>query len=216
MNSEKMSKSLGNVLLVKDLLAQAPGEAVRYALITAHYHHPLDWTDATLPQAKHELDKLYLALESLSDVEAEADPAHAPEEIIAAMEEDINTPKALGLLHQVATEANRAGTPEEKKAAKQRLLGGGWLLGLLQQDPAEWFAWKAGGAMDDAAIEALLHERQDARAGRDYARADAIRDELAEAGIAIEDKPDGTRWRYVGKEGLTQRTQSRKGKAKAE
>lgn len=193
-NREKMSKSLGNVLLVKDLLAEVPGEAIRLALLSAHYHQPLDWSDDTLSQAKQTLDRWYRAVETLDDAGDVA--PQLPQEILDALDDDLNTPKALAAVHGLVKDANKAESAQEKQRIKALLLGAGELLGLLQSEPAEWFATESSDlAVDPAEIERLIDERNAARKSRDFARADAIRDELIEKGISLEDTAEGTVWR---------------------
>ncbi|MEQ9520704.1 MAG: cysteine--tRNA ligase [Parvibaculum sp.] len=196
MNSEKMSKSLGNVLLVHDLIADAPGEAIRLALLNAHYRQPLDWNDDVLPQAKAMLDRLYGALKTLGDVvPANGDQMAAG--FLDALLDDLNTPKALAELFAMAKLANVATDETEKARLKAGLLQAGKLLGLLQQEPKAWFegAPSAKGGLDAAAIEAQIEARNAARAAKNFAEADRIRDELAAAGILIEDGAGGTSWR---------------------
>lgn len=196
MNSEKMSKSLGNVLLVHDLIDQAPGEAIRLALLNGHYRQPLDWNDDVLPQAKAMLDRLYGALKGLGDV-APADGDQVPPSFLNALLDDLNTPKALAELFAMAKLANVAKDADEKARLKAALLQAGHLLGLLQDDPKTWFegASSADGGLDAAAIEAQIEARNAARASKNFAEADRIRDELAAAGILIEDGAGGTSWR---------------------
>lgn len=193
-NHEKMSKSLGNVLLVRDLLKQAPGEAVRLALLSAHYHQPLDWTEETLPAAKQTLDRFYRALEALADVQPEAEII--PREVIEALNDDLNTPKALAELHRIATEANKAKGGERHKV-KAELLGAARFMGLLQQSPESWFVW-GGSQVDAAEIERLIKEREEARKRKDFATSDRIRNALEKRGIVLEDSASGTRWRMAG------------------
>ncbi|WP_298725683.1 cysteine--tRNA ligase [uncultured Ferrovibrio sp.] len=195
-DAEKMSKSLGNVLLVHDLLTTAPGEAIRLALLSAHYRQPLDWTDAGLRDAKAQLDRLYRALDGLKDVRA-ADTA-APEAFMAALADDLNTPKALSELHQLANAANKATDAEERSRLKGELLAAGWLMGLLQQDPATWLKGEVAKAdIDVSEIEALIKARKEARARKDWAESDRIRNDLAARGILLEDKAGETTWRVA-------------------
>ena len=183
---EKMSKSLGNIMVMDDLLAQAPGEAVRLALLQGQYRSRLDFTPDLLVQSKKNLDRLY---GSLRDSDSEAADVPTPAGFMTALCDDLNTPKALAELFALA---KRADTPEGKGA----LLAAGKLMGLLEQDPEDWFAAQNSDAEIDAAqVEALIAKRAQARADKDYAAADAARDELAAMGVAIEDTADGTIWK---------------------
>jgi len=197
-DSEKMSKSLGNVLLVRELLAEAPGEAIRLGLLTAHYRQPLDWNADVLVDARQKLDRMYGALRSAGIV-GKPDPADAvepPANVLAALEDDLNTPRALAELFALAREANRASDRDASSAAAAQLRAGAGLLGLLQDDPDAWFAGTTDAAgLPEAEIDALLTQRQALRAARQFAEADEIRDRLARAGIVIEDGADGARWR---------------------
>ncbi|AND69095.1 cysteinyl-tRNA synthetase [Dyella thiooxydans] len=184
----KMSKSLGNVLHVHQLLQQHPPEALRLLLMRGHYRQPLDWSDQAIAQAVSTLDGWYRVLRDLADVTVEGE-LPVPAAVEAALCDDLNTPQALAELATLADTARQAGTPEAKAA----LLGGGALLGLLQQDPEAWFR-KGADAVDGARVEALLEERKAARAAKDFARADAIRAELTAMGVVIEDGAQGTRW----------------------
>ena len=193
---EKMSKSVGNVLLVNDLLKQAPGEAIRLALLNAHYRQPLDWTDDGLAQAKKMLDRLYGALRALAGIETDVDAAPDPS-FLDALEDDLNTPNALAALFDLARRANTENNLAERKRIKGALTASGALMGLLQRDPEEWFAGAPGDAdgPDASEIETLIQARVDARAAKNFAEADRIRDDLAARGIALEDSSSGTKWR---------------------
>jgi len=194
---EKMSKSLGNVLLVRDLLAEAPGEAIRYALLTAHYRKPLDWSAAGLARARHALDRLYLTLSELPGPD-EAEAGEAPQGVVDALEDDLNTPKAFAELFALGREANASTDETERRALKGIILAGGRLLGLLQQNPQAWLKEAGSTSLDATEIERLIEARATARRGKDFAEADRIRDQLAAEGVIIEDMPDRTRWRLAG------------------
>ncbi|WP_233841408.1 cysteine--tRNA ligase [Dyella sp. 2HG41-7] len=190
-DGRKMSKSLGNVLHVHELLKKHPHEALRLLLMRGHYRQPLDWSDAVLTQSISTLDGWYRVLRELSDIEIDTtQPLAVPEGVEAALSDDLNTPQALAELAILADAARQ--TPNA--STKAALLGGGAVLGLLQQDPETWFKQAGGSTVDAAHVEALLEERRAARASRDFARADAIRDELSALGVVIEDGAQGTRW----------------------
>jgi len=192
-DGRKMSKSLGNVVQLHELLQRHPPEVLRYLLLRAHYRQPLDWSDTALKQARATLDGWYGVLRDLADVET-TNEGPVPESIEAALRDDLNTPEAFAEMAKLADAARRAASIEERRHAKTALLAGGGMLGLLRQDPEIWFRG-AEVRMDDASIEAMLDQRRAARAGRDFKRADEIRDQLAAMGIAIEDGPQGTRWK---------------------
>ena len=195
-DNEKMSKSIGNVLLVHELLKQAPGEAIRLALLNAHYRQPLDWTDRGLAQAKRMLDRLYGALRTLGDIDTDPDAVPSAE-FLAALNDDLNTPKALATLFDLARQANTASDAGEKSRIKGALLTSADLMGLLQHSADDWFAGGNGehDGIDAEEIERLIEARHNAKADKDYAEADRIRDELASRDILLEDGPDGTKWR---------------------
>ena len=183
-DGEKMSKSLGNFTTVRDALEKHRGEAVRYALLNAHYRAPLDYSDNAVAEAKQALDRLYRAA-------GDAQPSQAPDaDFMAALSDDLNTPLALSVLHKLAKQANQGdGT------AASSLKASAMMMGLLAQDEESWVRGQsAEGGLSDDEIEALIEERQQARKARDFARADAIRDTLSGAGIALLDGADGTSW----------------------
>ena len=194
MNNQKMSKSLGNISLVKDLLEEAPGEAIRLALLTTHYRKPLDWTDETLPQATAMLDKFYRALESAEETKVSDADLKVSEELLESLRDDLNTPKVFAVLHDLATQLNKE---PSSSSIKGEFLASANFIGFLEKSPKEWFAEGANSELSEQEIEGLLKKRTDARANKDFETSDKIRDELKEKGIEIEDTPDGTKWRYV-------------------
>ncbi|HEY5739248.1 MAG TPA: DALR domain-containing protein, partial [Gammaproteobacteria bacterium] len=198
MDSEKMSKSLGNVLLVRDLVDKFPGEVLRLALLGAHYRQPLDWNDETIESAKRMLDRFYGAVRGIDIFAEERAAAEPPAAFVKALEDDINTPKALAEMFNVTRELNKTADAGERKSLALSLLAAGDVIGLVQEDPEAWFAGGGDDEWNAERIETMLKEREAARAGKDFARADAIRDELAAAGIQIEDGAEGTRWRRSG------------------
>jgi cysteinyl-tRNA synthetase len=191
----KMSKSLGNVVLVHELLQQAPGEVIRLALLNAHYRQPLDWSDDVLGEAQRKLARLYNALRKVSGWE-DSWQQQAPDKAFAtALQDDLNTPRALAALFALAREINRLGNGDEAVVLARKLRASAAILGLLDRDPAAWFAGDASDDLDPGAIDALLEQRTRARADKDFAEADRIRDELSAMGVVIEDSPDGPQWR---------------------
>ena len=196
MGSDKMSKSTGNVVLIHELAQQYPGEVLRYGLLTAHYRAPLTWNAELLANTKRSLDRIYGVLRRLMHVEAADVPAS--EAFIEALYDDINTPKALAELFAIAGEANKAETDEAKALAKGQLLAAGRLLGLAQGDPLAWFGLTDMDAAKRDEIDALIQSRQEARANKDWAAADAARDELTKRKIQVDDGPEGSTWRRLG------------------
>jgi cysteinyl-tRNA synthetase len=188
---EKMSKSLGNVVLVHDLVTRAPGEAIRWAVLSAHYRQPLQWSEALLDQARKALDRLYGALRRAADVEAvEAGPDEA---FLEALEDDLGTPRAFRELHALAGRLETA-SGAERAELKGRLVESGRLIGFLAADPEAWFK----GAADPALrlkVEALIEERAAARAAKEWTTADRIRGELADLNVEVMDGPAGATWR---------------------
>ena len=196
-DGEKMSKSLGNMRFTRDLLREHGGETVRLALLTAHYRQPLDWTDQLVGEARQKLDRMYGALRDagLSGTLTRAPASPPPPKMLAALEDDLNTPEAVAELFGVVRATNRATDAAEKRALAESLRAGAWLLGLLTQEPQDWFGAGASAGSDDAEVDSLVKQRDAFKRQRNYKEADRIRDRLAAQGIVIEDTPQGARWR---------------------
>jgi len=178
---EKMSKSLGNFVTIRELLADWPGEAIRFAMLQTHYRQPVNWTEAGLREAKRTLDHW----QSLT---AEVAPGMFCADMVAALTDDLNTPKAFAALYELRGEAAKGA-----KAAAASLKASAQLMGLLQASAAEWAAWRpASLVVDDARIEDLIAARNAARRARNFKEADRIRNELAAMGVELEDHKDGT------------------------
>ena len=193
----KMSKSLGNVILIKDLLEQYSGEVVRYALLAAHYRQPLDWSQGSLVKAKKSLVRLYRAFELVNDVETEGEH---PEKnrIQLALANDLNTAEALAELHGISKEIRSENSQQKLKILKAEFVAGGSLLGLFQQQPRMLATW-GDDKEDSHFITNRIAEREQARKKGKFDIADRIRDELTAKGVILEDRPDGTIW-YRGEE----------------
>jgi len=193
MDAEKMSKSLGNVKLVHELIKRAPGEALRWALLSGHYRAPLDWTDELIAQSRKSLDRLYGALKRALDVDVDLG-GEPPPTVLDALLDDLNTPRAMAELFALAKTLETSEDASERQAAKSALLGAGRLLGFLQQDPIAWFEGGADAGLK-AKVEALLVERFAARQAKDWATADRIRDELNALNVVVMDNAEGATWR---------------------
>ena len=195
MDGEKMSKSLGNVRTVRELLDQYSGETLRFALLSAHYRSPLNFSKELLDNAQSTLDGFYLALRNAGDISVEVSEAHLSP-VFGALLDDLNTPAAIAELHQLAKALNKA-SETGKGEAKAALLAGGAVLGVLSEDPVEWLSKSDadGDALAAEVIDQMLIDRAEAKAERDFSRADAIRDELNAEGIIIEDSASGATWR---------------------
>ena len=195
MDQTKMSKSLGNVLLVHDLIRTVPGEVIRLALLSAHYRQPLDWSAETMESARRMLDRLYGAVRGIAVPDEARAAAEVPGAMIAALEDDLNSPKAMAVFFGLAKDLNKADDDETRVELAAQMYACGDLMGLLGNDPEAWFAGQADGAMSGDEIEALIERRNTAKKARDFAAADAIREQLKEAGVTIQDGRDGTTWR---------------------
>ncbi len=193
MDAEKMSKSLGNVKLVHELIKRAPGEGLRWALLSGHYRAPLDWTEELIAQSRKSLDRLYGALRRAAEIATDPN-AEPPPAFIDALLDDLNTPRATAELFAMAKILETSDDADERRAAKSALLAAGRLIGFLQADPEIWFEGGADAALK-AKVEGLLKARIEARQAKDWAVADRIRDELNALNVIVMDNAEGATWR---------------------
>ena len=183
---------MSNFYTLDEVLEKAPAEALRLLFLTAHYHQPFNFTFEGLANAKATLDKFYNALLRVKDVETtKVEPTAG---LIDALCDDLNTPLALTFLHEDVNQLNKAETAEEQKKYKSQLLADAYMLGLLFQEPEVWFKGEQGSD-ETAEIEAKIQARLEAKKNKDWATADAIRNELKAQGIILEDTPQGTTWK---------------------
>ena len=216
-NKEKMSKSLGNFLMIKDIIQQYHPEAIRLFLLSSHYRSPLDFSHEAMQEAQTGLEKIYTALDRLSQTLGPVEDTEGPrpsgdlwDRFCEAMDDDFNTAQALGFLFDALRQANRL--IDEKLASGDQgpiqtlgqlrtdFLMAGAVLGIGTEMPSEFFARPRTAeiqrdAIDESTIEALIAQRVEARKNKDWGRADQIRDQLAEMNIVLEDRPDGTAWK---------------------
>lgn len=197
-NQEKMSKSLGNFFTIRDVLAEHDPEVVRFLLVASHYRSPINYSVDSLHEARKSLTRFYTALEGVEvSSSGDGDEAGYAERFTTAMDDDFNSPEALAVLFDLARDLNRAKSESPEKAQRlaselTRLAG---VLGLLQQDPQTFLKGNQQQvALSETEIEAKIAQRKEAKANKDFAQADAIRDELASLGIILKDSREGTTW----------------------
>lgn len=195
-NDEKMSKSLGNFFTVREILERYQAEEVRYFILTSQYRSPLNYSDEHLDNARNALTRFYTALRGLPEATPTAD-TQFEKDFHAAMQDDFNTPEALATLFELVREINRVRAEDEAAAASLgallRQLGD--LIGILQSDAESYLRGGASANDGDAEIDALVAQRNEAKANKDWGTADEIRNKLQEMGIVLEDGPSGTTWR---------------------
>lgn len=196
-NHEKMSKSLGNILLVHELIKNIPGEVIRLALLSAHYRQPLEWSDQTIESARRMLNRLYGSIRGIQISEDDRAAAQLPAAVMAALEDDLNTPKAMAEIFNLARALNKTQDETKRSRLAAEILVAGDLVGLLKNDPEKWFVASDEKAFPVSKIESLIAKRNEARAKKDFTTADAIRDELIANGVSIEDGSSGTQWRRI-------------------
>ena len=189
MEDSKMSKSLGNILLIKDLLNEMPGEVIRLSLMSSHYRQPLKWSDDLVDQSKKTLNTFYSFLEQYEGVDTM--DINVNEEILSSLSDDINTPKAISVLHSMFKDLKKDPDNNELRSS---FIKSANFMGLLFSKPSNWLL-KEDNNIDTKVIDELIEERNQARQSRDFLVADNIRDKLLDMGIVLEDKNDITTWK---------------------
>ena len=189
-----MSKSIGNIKLVHDLINNYHGEVLRLTLLSAHYRQPLNWTVNSINQNNAMLKRLYRGVKELNKIEASSEEYGVPDNIMEALCDDLNTPRALAELNLLANSISNA-SADEKKKIKGEISATGKLIGILQEDPDKWLGYGYSESLDNKTIENLIKKRNEARCNKNFTLADTIRDELKNKKIEIEDTKDGTIWR---------------------
>lgn len=197
-DNEKMSKSLDNFFTIREVLKQYDAEVVRFLLISSHYRSPINYSEQTLQQAGKGLERFYHCLKDLDLAAAKSLTNSRFEKAFqAAMDDDFNTPEAFGVLYDMVSEINRQKSEDAEKANElgALLVRLGGVLGVLQSNPEEFLRRGAAAELDSAAIDQLVAERDQARANKDWGRADEIRDQLSALNVVVEDKAGGSSWR---------------------
>ncbi|MNM95344.1 Cysteine--tRNA ligase [compost metagenome] len=197
-DGEKMSKSLGNFFTIREVLEKYHPEVVRYLLVSSHYRSPINYSEDSLKEAKGALERFYHALRGLPQAVPAGGEAFV-ERFGAAMDDDFNTPEAVAVLFELAREVNRLRDSDLNAAAglAARLKELAGLLGVLQLEPDAFLQAGAEGKVDAAEVEALIQARLEARAAKNWAESDRIRDQLSAMGVVLEDGKGGTTWRLA-------------------
>jgi cysteinyl-tRNA synthetase len=195
-DGDKMSKSLGNILYINDLLKKYDGEVLRLVLLSTHYRQPLNWSEKSILQSQKMLDRMYRVLHKISD-EVLTEAVNPPKEIINALCDDLNTPGALGQLNILFNDFQHA-KDDQRNSLLSKIISGANLLGILNQKPDNWLGYKNEiDTSDLIEIEKLIKARDKHRLEKNYKMSDQIRNELTKLGIDIEDSPQGTKWRKI-------------------
>ncbi|WP_222908293.1 cysteine--tRNA ligase [Pseudomonas sp. DNDY-54] len=197
-DGEKMSKSLGNFFTIREVLEKYHPEVVRYLLVSSHYRSPINYSEDSLKEAKGALDRFYTALRGLPEVAAAGGEAFV-ERFGAAMDDDFNSPEACAVLFDMAREINRLRESDLQGAAAlaKQLVKMAEALGVLQLEPNEFLQGGAKGSVDPGEVDALISARLQARAEKNWAESDRIRDQLTAMGVVLEDGKGGTTWRLA-------------------
>ena len=191
---EKMSKSLGNMQLVRDLLQDYSGEVIRMALLSAQYRQPIEWSQNTLKSAKKMLDRIYGSIRGIELFQKTDDKANIAQSVLEALCDDLNTPKAIAEIFELVKKLNKEKDLYQKKLITNQIYASGRLMGFLQSDPEAWFSDITGRDVSEDEIKRLIEMRNQARSKKDFKEADAIRKKLEDMDIIIEDTPSGVRW----------------------
>jgi cysteinyl-tRNA synthetase len=191
-DGEKMSKSLNNITLIKDLTDSYKGEVIRLTLLSSHYRQGLDWNESIIHQSEKLLDKLYKIL-SDEGINSKSTTSKLDADILEALADDLNTPKAITILNSLAKKHSQSSDINKKNIA-ETIKASGQLIGILNEDPAAWFE-RDSKDLDIELIENLMQQRDQAKSNKDYAKADSIRDELVRLGVEILDSQDGSSWK---------------------
>jgi len=194
-DNKKMSKSFGNYSLVRDLLGYAPGEAIRLALLSAHYRQPLEWSPKKITSAKKMLDRMYGALRETVVSKEMIKNSDIPSSILEALCDDLNTPKAIAEIFNLVKKLNKAKN-SDKEILAAKVYASGQIMGLLGSSPDQWFSRDTESDVSEDEIKELIAQRESARIGKDFDKADSIRRKIEEKGVTLEDTSSGVRWHY--------------------
>jgi len=200
MDGEKMSKSLGNILYIRDLLKEYPGEVLRLSLLSSHYRQPLNLTNDSLSQSQSVLDRLYRILKKNESIELDADSLqYLPEDFLKSLCDDLNTSKAIAVMNEISKKLSLA-EDCNKIELKGKLMACGYILGILQDSPDHWLGVnRADNDIDTDLVEKLISKRNSERKNKNFEEADNIRKILHDMGVEIEDTPTETTWRNIKK-----------------